>query len=282
MSKRTSLSIVLFVTALAAGATTACSGSTSGEAPSNSAAAAATKAPVAQNAHGPVKLLGEALGEVALRPEQRAEIEKLAADAEARHAPVAAARREVIELLATQIESGRIDRAAMQPKIDASIAAWDAACNGDRAALERLHVILDADQREQLVDAVEARLREHFQAQPWRARIQEWEADLKLTDAQKGTIRDALVAQRTSHGGSQFREGMHKGKRALESFKSDRFVLDEVAPRADLRARSRTTIDHVTAVAETVLPLLTPAQRTIAAEKLRAHVASSSSSTEMF
>src|SRR4051812_15480823 len=44
---------------------------------------ATTRAPLAANAHGFVKIAGEALGEVPLRPEQRTELEKIAADSEA-------------------------------------------------------------------------------------------------------------------------------------------------------------------------------------------------------
>ncbi len=55
---------------LAALGATGCSGNATGE-PAVTAQSAATKAPVAQNAHGPVKLVGNALGEVALRAWER-------------------------------------------------------------------------------------------------------------------------------------------------------------------------------------------------------------------
>ena len=54
--------------------------------------ATTTRAPVAQSTHGPLKLIGDALGDVPLTASQRAAIEKLAADTEARHAESRARR----------------------------------------------------------------------------------------------------------------------------------------------------------------------------------------------
>ena len=237
---------------------------------------AATKAPVAQAAHGPVKLLGDALGEVALTPVQRTEIERLAADAEARHAPIAAARQAVVETLAAQIEKGQIDRAALQAKMDAVAAAWEAARPADRAALERLHYLLDSDQRSALVDALEARIHGHMHdgARSPHGRMEEWATALELTDDQRSQIHDAVVAQFKAqwHSGNaaRFHEGMEKGKHALESFKEDRFVLDEVAPPADAQEHARAMGGAMIGIVEAVVPLLTPRQRTLAAQKLRA------------
>ena len=68
-------SLVLASTLALSLAATACSGTA---APTAQSAAATTRAPVAQGTHGIVKLAGDALGDVDLRPEQRPEIEKLA------------------------------------------------------------------------------------------------------------------------------------------------------------------------------------------------------------
>jgi hypothetical protein len=55
----------------------------------------------------------------------------------------------------------------------------------------------------------------------------------------------------------------------LSAFKQDRFVMDEVAPARDIAQVAAKMTDHFVGLAETVLPLLTPEQRTIAASKLR-------------
>jgi Spy/CpxP family protein refolding chaperone len=205
-------------TPLAAG----CSGATMSDGSVATANEAETKAPVARGAHGPVKFLGEALGEVPLSPAQRTEIERLAAEAELRHAPVAAARRDVVETLATQIEAGHLDRAALEAKIDAVAAAAEGTRAADRAALERLHFVLDDEQRSELVDAIEDKIHEgwHGRGGP-HAHMQEWRAALKLTDDQVSRIHEALRVQFEAHrgdAGAHFRDGMRKGKRALEAF----------------------------------------------------------------
>jgi len=241
---------------------------------SHTADEATTKQALTTPSHGPVRLIGEALGDVPLRAEQRTEIEKLASDAETRHATIAAAHKDVVLALAAQVEAGRIDRAALQPKIDASVKAWEGVRPADRAAIERLHTILDADQRSELVDAIESRIHAKMEAHPWRERMEEWSRDLKLTDDQKSRIGQALHAQFAGGGRlHEMHEGAKKGKHALEAFKQDRFVIDEVMPPADIAAHAAGATNHILGVADAVLPILTAEQRTIAAQKLRTRAA---------
>lgn len=245
---------------------------------------AATKAPVAQQARGPVRFLGEALGEVPLRVEQRTEIEGLASDAQARHEGALAAKREVALLVAAQIERGTIDRDAFTPTIDAAAASIEKVRPLDRAAFERLHAILDHDQRVALVDAIEVKLRERkSQARPGRGHLEEWVTDLKLAPVQMEFIRVTVMKEITDghesepapSGRPSWREERAKGHRVLAAFKEDRFVLDEIAPTTDARVMAKEISTKMLNVAELVLPALTPEQRTIAAAKIRARAASS-------
>lgn len=262
-------------------ASTACGGSVS-EQPVASQSSA-TKAPVAQGAHGPVKLVGEALGEVPLRPEQRTEIEKLAADAEARHQAGGTAHKDLMEAVALQIEAGKIDRAALQPKIDAAAAQWDKSRDADRAALERLHAILTPDQRAAFVDALEAKFQakraEHGDhADHARGHkggpMKEWATALKLTDDQQTQIKDAMKAKfqamRAQHQGDKHAGGDHDmGKKVLAAFKTDHFVMAEVAPKVDSAKIANKMSDRFIGMVEVVVPILTPEQRTLAAAKVR-------------
>src|SRR5690349_6683132 len=84
------------------------------EEPDN-AVAAGSKAPLSATLHGPARVVAEALADVPLRADQRTEIENRAAAAEQRHAPASAARKDFVEALASSIESGRVDRAALTP-----------------------------------------------------------------------------------------------------------------------------------------------------------------------
>src|SRR5689334_6609299 len=131
-----------------------CSGQVEQTAPQTSASAL-SKAPVGANTHGFVKVVGEALGEVPLRPDQRTELEKLAADAEARHSSLVGIRKDLMLAVADQIEKGSIDRAALQPKIDQAVAAMEKSRPEDRAAIVRVHDLLDTQQRNAFVDALQ-------------------------------------------------------------------------------------------------------------------------------
>src|SRR5690349_8321288 len=101
--KLTSLAL-LAALAVVPATVVACGGSV--EAPQT--AAGATKAPVGTNTHGFVKVAGEALGEVPLRTEQRTELEKIATEADQRHAAMADGRKDLANTIADQIEKGTI------------------------------------------------------------------------------------------------------------------------------------------------------------------------------
>src|SRR5687768_9985930 len=117
--KLTSLAL-LAALAVVPASVVACGGSV--EAPQT---AGTSKAPVGSNTHGFVKVAGEALGEVPLKNEQRTELEKIAADADQRHASMADGRKELANAIADQIEKGAIDKSALQPKIDRVVADFE-------------------------------------------------------------------------------------------------------------------------------------------------------------
>jgi hypothetical protein len=245
-----------------------------------SSAQAAARAPVAQNAHGPLKVIGDALGDVPLTADQRTHIEQLAADAEARHAEARAARKDLTFTLAAQVQAGHIDHAALAPKLDALSAALQKAQPGDRGGFEQLHAILGADQRVAFVDALEAHIGEHMGAMRGQHPLKQWADDLKLSGDQKKQIRAALKAHFEAAGGPGHEggwgphghgggEGHERGAKVLAAFKQDRFVIDEVIPPKDISKQVARTSDRFLGVAEAVLPILTSDQRNVAAQKLR-------------
>jgi Spy/CpxP family protein refolding chaperone len=259
------LSLVLAAPALG------CAGTVTSE-PPTTADTATTRAPVAVNAHGPVKLFGQALGDVPLTASQRQAIEGLATGAEARHAEARTAGQDLMNTLAAQVEAGQIDRAALQPKIDALSAAMQKAQPADRAAFEQLHAILTPDQRSAFVDAVEAHAQEMRGQMKEHHGLKQWAADLNLTDDQKSQIKDAIKQRLQSSGremAAEFKGAKHEGKHVMDAFKEDRFVMDEVQPAHDVAAHVGSMTGHALAIAEAALPVLTPAQRTLAAQKIR-------------
>jgi Spy/CpxP family protein refolding chaperone len=273
--KRTFLFSGLIVGSVAAMSVLGCSGSTAASDPTASAVAAESapgKAPVAPQAKGHMRVVADALSQVALRPDQRAEIEQMAKDAGARHAAHEAAHAQVLQTLAAQIEAGKIDRAALQPSIDAAIAAGNAAHPADQAAMQRLHALLTPEQRAQFADALEssfhARMGAHAGAphSDHVGHLDKWAADLKLTDDQRAQIATILKGQFMGHH-AEMKEAHGKGKMFVESFKSDTFTP---APAEDVAAKANAMADHIVGVAQAVLPILTPEQRSLAATKVRA------------
>lgn len=284
-----------------------CSGTESNR--PQTSASAATKAPIGQNTHGVVKMVGDALGDVALRPEQRTEIEKLVADAEARHTNMSGARKELMLAFADQVEKGSLDKGALQPKIDKVVADIEKVRPDDAAALSRLHAILDTDQRSAFVDALEARTKHHrghhgmkghhegkdavkgeadkpehaehakggehmkgHHGNPF-GRMHQLAEEMKLTTEQKVQIGAVFAEGAKEHHKdfSAMRAKMKEGKERMETFRTDKFdantmpMLQKDAARDKIKEGSV----KVFGFAEKILPILTPEQRKIAADKIR-------------
>jgi Spy/CpxP family protein refolding chaperone len=291
------LAVSLSVLAVGSLAMTGCGGSV--EQPQTQASAV-TKAPIAPQTHGVVKVFGDALGEVALRPDQRTELEKVAVAAEQRHLAMADGKKDLMLAVADQLEKGSIDRAALQPKIDRIVADLEKGRPEDTASLARVHAILDPEQRNAFADALEAKLKgkhggwkhhggdkgdrgeegakgeagDHAGGEKGKAGgmhgLMQLAADLNLTDDQKSQIKDALKAGHEGHSFREMHERMSEGKKVLESFRSDTFDANVATPAPEkLRERAAIGTSRALGVAEKILPILTPDQRKIAAEKLR-------------
>ena len=102
--------------------------------------------------------------------------------------------------------------------------------------------------------------------------MQQWAADLNLTDQQRDQIRTALhdkfQGQREGMK-EQWRATREQGHQLLESFRQDQFTLDANSPQIFGRDKIEQGIGKMLDLAETTVPLLTPEQRVIAAKKLR-------------
>ena len=252
-----------------------CGGGVASEPIASSQPNTAVSATLAPGAHGMVKVVAEALAVVPLSAAQRTQVESLAANAEARHGESLAARKDLMLALAAQVEAGRIDRAALAPKINDLAAANAKAQPGDRAAFEQLHALLTPDQRGAFVNALEARFGERKGEMRAKHPLQQWAAELQLSDAQKAEIKAAIherfhgMAHEHSWGDGGPMGAGHKGAKVLAAFKQDRFVMDEVAPAGDALQFGPRRTERLLALAEAAVPVLTPAQRSIAAQKIR-------------
>ncbi|AKU96075.1 hypothetical protein AKJ09_02739 [Labilithrix luteola] len=259
-----------------------CSGQVEQTAPQTSASAL-SKAPVGANTHGFVKDVGDALGEVSLRPDQRAELEKIAQDAEARHVAIASDRKDLRKAVADQVEKGSIDRTALQPNLDKISADMDKTQPQDPAALVRIHDLLDADQRNAFADAMEQKFKgKHGDHKGMHgggfARMKQLADDLKLTEEQRTQIKDVLKSAHAEHEksgagkGFRFREG-HDGheraKAAFEAFRSEKLDANSLPSGEHMKAVGKDMSGRMLGTIEKILPILTPEQRKLAADKIR-------------
>jgi Spy/CpxP family protein refolding chaperone len=255
---------VAFGTLVGALALSGCASSAEGQ--------AATAANVGMNEPPEVShvtFIREALSKVSLRPDQRTIVDQLGREAEARHEPIRAARAALQAALADQVAAGKIDRAALKPQIDALTQAIEQSRAVDRVAIGRLHDILDKDQRNQFVDAVEDQFKNRMHGRPGMHHAKQWAADLNLSDQQRDQIRASLQARFQGQRDSM-KEQMHsmreRGKQMLDSFRQDQFTPD---PNLLSRDRIEHGVARMIDFAETALPVLTPEQRQIAAQKIR-------------
>jgi Spy/CpxP family protein refolding chaperone len=235
--------------------------------------------------------MGEALGDVPLTASQRARIEAMARDFETRHTLAQTARRDLMLALAAQVETGHIERSALQPKVDALSSALENARPADRASFEELHALLSADQRTAFVDALQARMGEGKNEGRRQHPLRQWADDLKLSEAQRAQIRTALRSRTDAtdehhgeHPGAEehHAEANRHGAKVLAAFKEEHFVLDEIAPAKDVTKRAGKMADHVIGLAEAALPVLTSDQRVTAAQKLRGRANATDPGPELF
>lgn len=244
----------------------------SAEAQEDTQSESVAKASEASREHGG-RFMDDVLKELKLRPEQQDAVDKLRADAKARHEPIKAAKRELMVALADQLEKGDVDRCGLQAQIDKIGAAVAKSYPDDRGMMERFHEILDPDQRVAFVDAIRDRGDKLEKAHDKGVMTDAIAKELNLSDDQKDRlgkifaglkeIKDAEPAH------AAHRERMTK---ILDAFKTDHFVLDEIAPAKDVEAHATGKIKHMLWAGEAVIPVLNDEQRVHLAKLIREKV----------
>ena len=215
---------------------------------------------------GPARLLWRALRGVHISSEQREQIDKLRIAARTRHGSARVRADELAETLAAQVEGARVNRVSLRAPVDALVAEWKLTDPADRSDLERLHSILDAEQRERLTRMARAFLARRGQPRRLAARLP---ADLELTVAQRARIRDALRRPAGRRAGLAMRAARARVARFLAAFKSAHFVVSEVEPPIDTRRLARAMSTRFARRLDAVLPVLTVGQRVLLARHIR-------------
>lgn len=204
-----------------------------------------------------------------LTAEQRAAITELSAQRKTASVPVRQADAQVLSVLARQVEAAKIDPQGLAPSLTAEQSAANAEAGVERDTLARLHSILNAAQRGQLVDGILARHASHDGGHE-REHAREGEGHregfgfgLDLTPEQRAQVVAAFVAERQADGAAGAK-GEHV--KLLEAFRGDAFD-----PGAFVVAHNRG--ERMEKVAAALVPVLTPAQRATFASHLRTRAA---------
>lgn len=216
------------------------------------------------------RIWDQAFAEAQLRPEQRPEVDKLRSEYKARHEPVRAAKRELMSAVAAQIETGKIDRCALASPIKEVASAMAQARPADRAALERLHEIMDPDQRAKFVDALRRGWEARERARAPRAMAEKVEKELNLTPDQGEKLERIFTGLREVRDAQPAKaENRERWRKMLDAFKTDRFVIDEAAPMGDVAAQTTEKLEFGLWAGEAVVPVLNAEQRRTLAQRIR-------------
>jgi Spy/CpxP family protein refolding chaperone len=215
-------------------------------------------------------LATQALDLASLTRGQRAQIQQIVDERRTAAVPVRQANRKLLDQLADQVDAASIDQARLAPAVGKVDSAVDVAIPAQQASLNRLHQILTPQQRNTLIDHVEARLVERRAAarQTWASDGRSAAAEaspenaltrLDLTQEQKSEVVTRLRAARDSQPTESLAD---RTDTFLDSFRTEKFDAHALVhpPRAG---------EHEETFAQVVLPVLTPAQRTTFAEILR-------------
>lgn len=265
-TRRSSLVSVILLSLALAGGLVGCMARPD---PETAAAEGRSLAPIAVRAPGPLRMVGDAFTDVPLEPAQRRALTTMMDETSARHAAIGRAMHDAAELLAGQIEAGKIDRTAMRPRIDAITDAMARTQRPDREAIERVHAMLDIEQRQYLADAVEERVETASDVERLRDKWWLWKRELALTEAQQEAIAHDVIARVGWTWGWTWGHET-PGHDMLQDFPEDDFSLDETAPPLDVHALVATRAGRVLDIVEAALPHLTKAQRATAARLIRA------------
>jgi Spy/CpxP family protein refolding chaperone len=228
--------------------------------------AAATAAPAAttQPSHDIVRMIGDALAEVHLRPDQAAAVDKLYKQVRPLQDEADGIMQTLLLALADQVQAGHVDDEALDPTIEAAAVARKGLIVAIRGSLEQLHLILDPDQRTDFVDALEARIHEVLAANAPERRFEDLATELSLNDVQKQEVHDALDQLVT-----MMRAAQREAHQVLEALRGDTFSLEQIQPERDILPKVEARVEMIVEAAESITDVLDSAQQAKYADEIR-------------
>jgi Spy/CpxP family protein refolding chaperone len=217
-----------------------------------------------------VELVEEALQGIDLRPDQSDALKKLGDEVNTKVDSVEEARRGFLLALADQIESGKVDATALHPQIEKVVDAAKAASPDLRSAFEKLHDVLDPQQRRQFVDNFRASMKKHAADIDPKAQMERWAKTLDLTDDQKEKIGGIVGKDTVANDVARARIEL-----ILAAFPGDQFSWNDLVPESAVPSRTERMLTRMADVCSQVTAILTPDQRKLSAKAIRDKVAKS-------
>jgi hypothetical protein len=214
--------------------------------------------------HGVARLVADALSKVTIPEDKQAEIRQVVSAMDNDLAAVSEARKALISALADQLESGSIDRCALEPKVNALIEAREHAAPAIEHEFSNLHALLDSCQRGEFADALSARLGEHAEKFKSGAWLDDLASELCLSADQRKEIEHAV-----KEFGSAIRSEHGEHARLIQAFRGDSFCPEKVVSPAEVDESIKAQAERVVALTEALNHVLTPEQRSKAAERMR-------------
>jgi len=206
----------------------------------------------------------EALSGIDLSPQQKDELQKLGTDVNEHVSDVDKAKRDFLMDLAKEIEAGHVDETPLKADEEKVEKAAQAASPDLRAAFQKLHDLLDADQRKEFVANFRDALNKRESKLEPKAQIDELAKTLSLTDDQKQKIASILEDDKGAN------DEMHgRLDKVLDAFASDSFNIDQVEPEGSVKDRADSMMHRIAEQARKVTDVLTPEQRVAAAKAIR-------------
>jgi Spy/CpxP family protein refolding chaperone len=214
-------------------------------------------------------------------PEQQDQLQKIEADMHAKMQPAHDVEKQILLALADGVAAGNVDHGKLDPMAQQLAEAAAGIHDGVVDSLNQLHNILNASQRQALVDKVEAHLAvwhhtnvddEAGNKDKNDGQIDALAKLLSLTPQQVDQITSAYVGAIGSAPKFDRAEADNHLHAFAEAFTADQFDAKSLTTGAQLNAHMAAwgisrTINLYAAAA----PILTPDQRTKAADELRRH-----------
>jgi Spy/CpxP family protein refolding chaperone len=224
---------------------------------------------------GIVELVDEALSGIDLSSKQQDELQQLGADVNAHMSDVEKGKKDLVLDLAKEIEAGHVDESTLKPDEEKVEKAAESASPDLRAAFQKMHDLLSADQRKQFVSGFREALSKRASKLDAKTQVDEWAKTLSLNDDQKQKITAILDEEKSANDDARARLD-----KVLDAFPSDSFTIDQVLPEGSPKDRADRMMHRIVDQARKVTDVLTPEQRATAAKTIRDKVSEKAGSPE--